>query len=90
MNSDTQSSVQDQEGENKISQVEKDVIKPFIGKLIQMIHNDQGGGDEDMSNNKSHYPKFPLYAPSSTATKEMKNSFLNSSLQEGSMYQDET
>ena len=34
MNSDSQTNVQDQEGENKISQVEKDVIKPFIGKLI--------------------------------------------------------
>ena len=90
MNSETQTNVQDQEGENKISQVEKDVIKPFIGKLIQMIHNDQGGGDEDMSFNNPQYPKFPLYAPSSTSTKEVKKAYLNGSLQEGSMYQDDT
>ena len=43
-----------------------------------------------MSFNNSQYPKFPLYAPSSTSTKEVKNTYLNGSLQEGSMYQDET
>ena len=34
MNNDLQVNPQTQEGEGEISQVEKDVIRPFIGKLI--------------------------------------------------------
>ena len=45
-----------------MAQVENDVIRPFLTKLVEIIYQEQGAGEVDMTFYTPSMPRFPFFS----------------------------